>query len=203
MSDDPYLVPFTDVLRNKLDILDSEKLEVAERLLVTQRAAEGVPQGQFDLPHLCAIHRHLFQDVYDWAGEIRTVDLAKQGAGFQPAAYIGRGMDDVYWRLVDGDFLRGRDRAAFSDQAAIIMGDVNHVHPFREGNGRTQLFYFEQLAAQAGHPVLIDRIDQDSWMRASAAANKGDYSLMASEIGRIADDSKPPAERTPDRGIDL
>ena len=69
-GDDPYLYPGTPVLRNKLGLTDPDQFDQMERRLVTQRIAEGVPTGVFDLAHLRAIHHHLFQDVYDWAGEL-------------------------------------------------------------------------------------------------------------------------------------
>jgi cell filamentation protein len=75
MSDDPYVYPGTTILRNKLGIRDAATLDALERRMVAQRMAEGIPTGDFDLAHLQAIHRHLFQDVYHWAGKIRTVEL--------------------------------------------------------------------------------------------------------------------------------
>ena len=93
MSDDPYLWPGTATLRNKLGILDGDLLDYHERELVTQRTRQGVPGGNFDLAHLRAIHLHLFQDVYDWAGQIRTVEMSKGGSQFQFRQYIQTGMD--------------------------------------------------------------------------------------------------------------
>ena len=79
MSDDPYVYPDTRVLKNKLDFRDAQALDQFERRMVAQRIAEGVPSGDFDLRHLQAIHHHLFQDVYDWAGQVRAVEIAKGG----------------------------------------------------------------------------------------------------------------------------
>lgn len=135
---DPYLYPGTTVLRNKLGLRDADALDRAERNLVRLRHREGVPRGEFDLRHLRAIHRHLFQDVYAWAGELRTVELAKGTTAFMPQRYVVSGMADVHRRLVGSGFLRGLDRDGFAREAGQIVGDVNHVHPFREGNGRTQ-----------------------------------------------------------------
>ena len=83
MSDRDYCYPpdYT-VLRNRLDIRDAPALEAAERELVALRLLEPVPAGDFDLNHLKAIHRHLFQDVYAWAGEVRTVEIAKGDSRF-------------------------------------------------------------------------------------------------------------------------
>lgn len=76
---DPYLYPGAGVLRNRLGLTDPDQLDRVERRLVTQRIIEGAPTGDFDVAHLRAIHRHLFQDVYAWAGELRTVEIAKGG----------------------------------------------------------------------------------------------------------------------------
>jgi cell filamentation protein len=184
VNDDSYTYAGSSVLRNRLGITDGARLDYVERELVTQRAAEGIPAGRFDLVHLRAIHRHLFQNVYDWAGEIRTVEIAKGGHQFQFRRYIETGMADIHRRLESAKFLRRLSRAAFAVAAGEIMGDVNYVHPFREGNGRAQMFYLEQLAAQAGHPIGLNEIDSERWIAASRAAHDGDYQLMGDEIGR-------------------
>ncbi len=186
MSDgaDPYTYPRSTVLRNKLGLTGAAQFDRLERQLVTQRAAEGIPVGTFDLAHLCAIHRHLFQDVYAWAGKLRSVEIAKDGHQFQFRRFIETGMQDVHQRLVRATFLHGLNRADFAAAAGRIMGDVNYVHPFREGNGRTQLFYLAQLAAQAGHPLDLTRLDPESWIAASRAAHGADYAPMAAEIHR-------------------
>ena len=156
---------------------------IIERELATQRAREGVPTGNFDLKHLKAIHRHLFQDIYDWAGQIRTVEISKNGSQFQFQQYIQTGMADVHRRLVQRNFLKALDAAAFAREAGEIMGDVNYVHPFREGNGRTQMLYLGQLASQAGHRIDIERIRKlETWIEASRAAHKGDYVPMGQAI---------------------
>lgn len=181
-DEDPYLYTGSQVLRNKLRIRDAAKLDSIEREFVAQRAKVGVPHGRFDLAHLQAIHRHLFQDVYAWAGEIRSVELAKGGSRFQFRRFIETGMADVHRRLAQADFLRGLTQGEFADAAGVIVGDVNHVHPFREGNGRTQLLYLEQLAEQAGHPLDLTRIAPAAWLEASRAANRGVYQPMAAAI---------------------
>jgi len=183
-GDDPYLYPGAPVLRNRLGLTDPDQLDKVERRLVAQRIAEGAPTGHFDLAHLRAIHRHLFQDLYAWAGELRTVEIAKGGHQFQFRQFIETGMADVHRRLEQADFLRGLSGAVFARAAGPIMGDVNYVHPFREGNGRAQLQYLEQLADQAGHPIDLARIDPRRWLEASRASHDGDHEPMAAEIGR-------------------
>jgi cell filamentation protein len=185
-GDDPYLYPSIPVLRNLAGLTHDSELDAFERQMTNQRAAEGVPSGAFDLSHLRAIHRQLFQDVYDWAGEIRTVEISKDGHQFQFRRYIETGMADVHRRLVAADFLTGLDAPRFAERAGEIVGDINYVHPFREGNGRTQMQYLRLLADRAGHPIDLTRLDRDAWMAASRSAHHGDYAGMATEIARIA-----------------
>jgi len=180
------------VLRNKLGIRDADQLEIFERRLAMQRIAEGAPTGDFDLRHLRAIHRHLFQDVYDWAGELRTVEIAKGGSQFQFQRFIGAGMADVHRRLVGRTYLEGLNLDEFAREAGVVIGDVNYVHPFREGNGRTQLLYLEQLAIRAGHPLSIRMLDRDQWMDASQASHGGDYARMADCIRHAVEASTMP-----------
>ncbi len=198
-ADDPYVYPGSTVLQNRLGITDQTLLDRIERRLVSERAAEGIPTGEFDLAHLRAIHRHLFQDIYDWAGEIRTVEISKGGSQFQFRQFIETGMADVHRRLERADFLRSLGRDEFAQTAGVIIGDVNYVHPFREGNGRTQLFYLEQLAEQAGHPLDLSEIDPARWAEASRTAHRGDYGAMAEEIGRAIPGADH--EATPERGL--
>ena len=87
-----YQYPGSAVLRNKLDIRDAKALDFAERMLVRQRMGEGCPGGDFDLTPLQVIHRHLFQGVYEWAGETRQVPLAKGDSHFFPPNRIGLAM---------------------------------------------------------------------------------------------------------------
>jgi cell filamentation protein len=181
-ADDPYVYPGTSILRNRLGITDPEFLDKQERSLVVLRGRRGVPRGSLDLTHLRAIHRHLFRDVYDWAGELRTVEISKDDQQFQFRQYIHTGMADVHRRLERSRFLRGLSAADFAAQAAVIVGDINYIHPFREGNGRTQLQYLKQLAAQAGHRLDLARIAGERWIAASISSHAADYRPMAEVI---------------------
>ncbi|CDZ25975.1 Cell filamentation protein Fic [Neorhizobium galegae bv. officinalis] len=185
MSADPYVYPGTKILRNKLDIRDAADLDFAERRFSTVRARQGIPQGDFDLKHLKAIHHHLFQDLYEWAGQIRTVEISKGESQFQFRQYIETGMADVHRRIVKSDFLRDLERSVFATEAARIIGDVNYVHPFRDGNGRTQLQYLKQLSERAGHSFDLTKIDAAGWLEASKETHRARYDLM----GRVINDA--------------
>ena len=84
-------------------------------------------------------------------------------------------MADVHRRVLKHDRLRGLNAEEFSDLAGEIIGDVNYVHPYREGNGRTQLYFYKQLAEQAGLDVDLTKLTQERWMAASRQAHMGDY----------------------------
>lgn len=193
-----YKYPGTDVLRNKLGIQDAAALDYAERMHVRRQVVKGCPSGQFDLTHLQAIHRHLFQDVYEWAGEIRQVPLRKGDSQFFPPSRIGLAMEDIHRRLVKQNYLCNLDEAAFSKGAGTIIGDINLVHPFREGNGRTQLQYLQQLGIKAGHIIRLSEIDPKQWIEASKRANRATpvYDLMRECITQSLDGHRRNRGRT-------
>ena len=150
--------------------------------LLGDRQVAVIDPGPDDMAHLQAIHGHLFQDVYEWAGKIREVEIAKGEQQFQPRAYIETGMADVHRRLQQQHFLKDRTPEAFAEGAGQIIGDVNYVHPFREGNGRTQLVDLQQLGRQAGHEITLSRIEPEPWIEASIQSHRGNYQPMAACI---------------------
>src|ERR1700685_2808532 len=152
MPEDPYADPVTGVLRNKLGLSAAGELETAEReithaALIFLKEAPVLPS--YDLGHLCAIHRRIFGDVYDWAGQLRTVAIAK-GTWFCLPPYIESSAAEIFQALRGEDPLGGPSRGAFTERLAYYLGEVNAVRPFREGSGRAQRALFEQLASDAG-----------------------------------------------------
>ena len=120
-SHDHYLDPASGVLKNRLGITDAAALERAEAALVATRSYElsQTPfKGRFDLTHRQAIHRSLFGDLYEWAGELRTVDISKGGQPFAHHAHIGRTAAPFFQQLAEEKHLAGLDPATFSDRAA-------------------------------------------------------------------------------------
>lgn len=188
MSDPVYCYPPDHlVLRNKFAIHDAEKLDVTEREYSTFRIRQGCPAGDFDLNHLRSIHSHIFQDIYAWAGSLRDVEMRKGSTQFMPRQFIETGMADVHRRIVSASYLKNMSQYAFSEKAAELIGDINHIHPFREGNGRTQLQYLKQLADRAGHRIDLRRLEPTPWIEASISSNDGDYSKMQCCIARAMD----------------
>jgi cell filamentation protein len=151
---DPYLIPGTDVLRNKLEVIDPSELECSERLHTAGRLAELMIKpikGNFDLKHLQRIHYAIFQDVYEWAGLLRNVGIGKNFTQFASAEYLESSASDIFDRLARENYLRGLSVRDFAKSAALYLSDVNALHPFRDGNGRAQREFFRDLALKAGY----------------------------------------------------
>ncbi|MGH3262096.1 MAG: Fic/DOC family protein [Trebonia sp.] len=141
---DPYLDPETGILRNLAGARTKAALDDAEASLSFARLIQLMdrpPKSTGDLTELRAIHRHLFQDLYDWAGQVRTVDIRKNVEGaeyFLPSGMIERASAFAAGQLRSDDALRGLDRGHFIGRLAYHYDQVNYIHPFREGNGRVQ-----------------------------------------------------------------
>ena len=152
MSDTKYCYPDSDVLVNKLDIRDPNKLQIFERKLTMLRLLELIDkpiEGKFDLKHLQAIHAYIFQDVYDWAGKIRTVDIAK-GNTFCNVRFISSQADAIFSKLKEEYYLAGLEEYMFTKRLAYYFSEINALHPFREGNGRSQREFIRSLALKMG-----------------------------------------------------
>jgi cell filamentation protein len=171
---DPYSYPGTNVLKNKLDLKDADKLAAFEAEITNQRALEPLPEGSFDYAHYRSIHHHLFQDVYDWAGKQRTIRIGKEGNWFCFPENIEAQMRRIMGELAKDKRLVGLDKAAFAKKVAHYLAELNAIHPFREGNGRTQLSFLILLAEQAGHPLQLEKLDPAEMLDATIMSFGGD-----------------------------
>lgn len=181
---DPYCYPNSRVLKNKLNIKDLDKLHTAERRLAKYRAIElfNTPiKGHFDLTHLQKIHAYLFQDIYDWAGEIRTVDIAK-GNLFCRAFAIHSEAERIFGELKSEKYLKDLAASDISARLAYYLAEINALHPFREGNGRTQREFIRQLAYQNGYFLSYAGITADQMIAASKASFSLNYEPMQALI---------------------
>jgi cell filamentation protein len=174
---DPYLDPASRALRNLLGITDAAELARAEAALSASRLIDlelrRMP-GRYDLAHLQAFPRYILGDVYGWAGQLRTVSIAK-GSVFCLPQHLESYAAEVFGRLAAADRLRGLARDPFITALAGFLADVNALHPFREGNGRAQRAFFSQLAHDAGHHIAWVRMDPDQNMASSAVAHHGEW----------------------------
>lgn len=204
-----YTGALDSAVKNKLGAATHDELEKREAAFVGARdyeIASGYgPKGQFDANHLKAIHRHLFQDVFEWAGCTRDepVQLSdgtvaservmrKAGGGeFLPGENIPAALDQVAAQLHAANGLRDLSRAAFTERAADVMAEINGIHAFREGNGRTQRTFMRELAKQAGQELDFSVVTRERMIQASIAANeRDDNSMMRRMFAEISNPAR-------------
>jgi cell filamentation protein len=190
--DHPHCYPGTDVLRNKEDIRDREELERFERMASARRLETLPRHPPITVGGFCEIHRYMLQDVYDWAGEYRTVDTGRTGP-FCLAKFISRHMDARFAAINAEDKLRALAPEVFAARAAEHMCELNAIHCFLDGNGRTQRAFLQILAVQAGHEIDLARIAPEAWnAAASAGYHTQDYRPMHKVIaGALAEREGP------------
>jgi cell filamentation protein len=186
---DEYCYAGTTILKNKLDLRDPDELSAFEAEVSDARADEALPVGALDYPHFRAIHHHLFQDVYDWAGSARAVRISKDSSMFCYPENIESEANKLFTKLRQDEFLKGLPSKEFAQKSAHFLAELNAIHAFREGNGRAQLSFFLLLADQAGHPLDFDRFDPDMFLNAMIRSFNADEGPLVTLIGGlIADD---------------
>ncbi len=166
--------PGTTVLINKLNPRNQNDLDGAELALFLIRADETPPAGRFNYPHYMALHHHLFQDVYDWAGTARTIRIGKGSNWFRYPEHIDPQMKAAFATLEGHTLLADKRPAEFGTLAAEALAWPNAIHPFREGNGRTQLTLLSMLSEQAGLPFNDDQLARDRVIAAMIDSFGGD-----------------------------
>ena len=173
--------PGTTCLVNKLGIQDELALAETEAAVVLGKASlldqQPIP-GVFDFDHYKRIHQFLFCDLYDWAGQIRTINLSKKGTAFVPAAEIESCAVACFKRLAEfsGEGMSHRELA---EEVADFYHTVNMLHPFREGNGRTQRIFFTQWIRSLGYDFDLSSVDPDAFMIATIYAAQGVMDQLA------------------------
>lgn len=187
---DPYAHPETGVLINKLGIADPIELEKVEGLLVSVRDSQLVAAplpGLFNFDHLCEIHRYLFEDLYSWAGRVRTVAIQKGGSKFCLPQFISSYASEVFSRTPSPSQSRELNREQVATALADFLADVNALHPFREGNGRSQRAFLRQLAGSSGWRLDWTRLDRSLNVEASEVAMLGDSQPLRDLISPLLD----------------
>lgn len=188
---DPYLYPGLNVLRNKLGIHQAQRLEQAAYELTALRAAT-MTLGPLvrGLPHLCAIHQHLYQDVFDWAGKFREVDIYQGDTRFCHFAYIEKEGNALMRALEEERYLTELERPNFIARLAHYYCEINVLHPFRLGNGLAQRIFFEQLAIHAGYMLDWQGIDPDSWSQANQHGAMGKLRPLEDIFDKVVNDGR-------------
>jgi len=186
--------PGSETLVNKLGIREERQLSVAERQFTDRRMSQGLPANAQALTYegFKAIHHHLFQDLYDWAGQERAYTTGRGPAPFAPPEQITPWMEKQMESLSAQNFLRGLEPARFCAQAAELVNEINAAHPFIEGNGRVQRIWLRQVAQQAGYKLEFAEQDKSLWYEASRigfeqADNKPMARLLQTNLSRLPD----------------
>ncbi|WP_433738161.1 Fic/DOC family protein [Pseudomonas putida] len=176
VGQDPYCYPNSGVLRNLLNIQDEEQLQKAERELSEIAVSNfRLLPPPYDLNLLQHIHKTLFADVYEWAGLRRTVNNRKDDTLFCAAERIDPEAGKIFKIMERASWFVGTNKAELVKNIAESYGDLNVVHPFREGNGRAQRILFEQIIINAGFAVDWWLIKDAAWVPANIAAVACDY----------------------------
>jgi len=178
-----YTDPDTNLLRNLQGITDADVLLFVESSAVTKRLQElyEYPLIVKGVITLFEIHQHLFQDLYSWAGKKRTVEISKDGKQFFPTSFFDNAFQYIDQLILEYKSIPKRNKRAVANKLAEILDHVNYLHPFREGNGRSQREFLRLLAFEKGYLLNLNPPD-----------NKGVYDrymqgTIESEVKILAD----------------
>jgi cell filamentation protein len=187
-----YTYPDSTVLKNKFGIQTAAKLRPVEAAFLAARRTEIAagfgPKASFDSAYLKALHRHLFQDVYEWAGHTRgeKITLSDGTVASETEFKKADGKDYLYARflptsftqfdtnLQQNNYLRGLERAAFGRAITDIITDFTAMHPFRKGNGRTLRIFLQELAREAGHTLDFSLVSRERMRHAAISLHELD-----------------------------
>lgn len=156
-----YTDPKTGILWNLQDITDPEVLLFVESGAVTKRLQElydnPIKIKGFD--SLFEIHRHLFQDIYAWAGKKRKVEISKDGKQFFPTTHFDNAFRYIDQLIAEFKSTPKNNKQQLAEKLAEVLDNVNYLHPFREGNGRVQREFLRLLALEKGLTLNLNPPD--------------------------------------------
>ena len=180
VEDDPYSQP-NGVLINNFGIentRDLEEIEAESAALAIQEILKKAPPREFNALTLKKIHYEVFCDVYPWAGEFRKVDIAKGDTYFEKNGNIAGKLDELFARAHSQNFFAGMSLDDFAESTGAFLVELNRIHPFREGNGRTQRTLLSQMAFNAGYFIGWEGVSNDAMRRACVDGLEGNQSTM-------------------------
>lgn len=164
-----YCYEGTDVLVNKLNIKNNNTLQQVENKIVLAKLFElrkNKQIGDFSVEHLVSIHRYLFEDIYYFAGKFRAENIAKGYFSFAEWEYIEDELNNLLNKLKKDNFLKNEDEKQFVKDLAYYMAELNVLHPFREGNGRSIREFIRQLAYVNGYLLDMQNITSNDMLEA-------------------------------------
>lgn len=184
--DKEYCYPNSDVLINKLNIKTHDELITAEREITSLKIAVAKSQpieGDFDLEHLKKIHKFIFENIYSWAGCLRHVNISK-GNQFCLVDNLEMYGNSIFDKLKSDNYLIDY-RGSVPHALVYYLSEINVLHPFREGNGRTQRLFIEYLAKNAGYSVDFSNVSAKEMIVASAESFACEYDKINEMFDRI------------------
>lgn len=182
---DPFCYPASSVLINLADLSEQGQLEEFEAAMFSLRSAEPWPAGELDVAYYRALHHHLFQDVYSWAGQFRTVRIAKGGNWFCYPEHIAQQMKLLFGWASERAWFSAHGQIQFAEDAAHLIAELNAIHPFREGNGRTQLAFLSVICEASGFPFNDAALVPERVLSAMIASFSGRLSELEALIRTI------------------
>ncbi|MBQ4161100.1 MAG: Fic family protein [Clostridia bacterium] len=165
-----YCYPDSNVLKNKLNIRDNKLLKTAEEeitLIKQMELLKNPIKGNFSKAHLMNIHKFIFEDIYSFAGKIRREQISKADTMFYPPNLIDRELNNVFAKIKEKNMLKEIDIEKVFDSLAYVMAELNIIHPFREGNGRTIREFIRLIAKRMGYDLNWGNVDKEELLEAS------------------------------------
>lgn len=165
-----YCYPDMNVLKNKLNIKDNDVLKTAEEeitLIKQMELLKNPIRGNFTKTHLMNIHKFIFEDIYPFAGKIRREQISKGNTTFYPPNLINRELDKVFSKIKEYNMLREIDEDKIINNLAYVMAELNIIHPFREGNGRSIREFIRTMAKRIGYDLNWGNVNKEDLLKAS------------------------------------
>lgn len=170
ISNSKYCYENSNVLINKLDIHNTKDLQYYEAKITAAKSLglrqQGIT-GNFDKEHYLSIHRYLFEDIYPFAGKLRQENISKGEFRFAQWEYIEQELERLLEELKKEKYLEGLDKEQLAKRLAYYLSELNVLHPFREGNGRTNREFIRQLALKNGYNLNLKKVDARKTLEAS------------------------------------
>lgn len=193
---DPYLDKSTGILRNLLGIktqkeLDRAEAEISSVQISTLTIEDKPPLEEFSWKLLCDTHHYIFGDIYDWAGQARTIELSKDTTSFARATHIVSSAEEIFKNLAAEDYLYGLDFDDFVERLAHYYSELIILHPFREGNGRAIRTLLSMLAENVGWNIAWEQMNPQDNINACIAAYHGDEELLQKMLRNIIEPADP------------
>ena len=175
-----YCYPDSNVLKNKLNIRDNKILKTAEEeitLIKQMELLKNPINGNFSKAHLMNIHKFIFEDIYSFAGKVRKEQISKADTMFYPPNLIDRELDKVFTKIKEKNMLKETDEEKVFDNLAYVMAELNVIHPFREGNGRSIREFIRLMAKRMGYDLNWGNVDKEELLEASILS-VDDYKVL-------------------------